>query len=106
MSYASRWAVIPDTVVQKVNHYGLGFLSAWSPQQLILAHPVSYEDDPKMLSCPYPDGCYFKVTGWFVTHGGHNSVVEAISQGIPMYVGHHFPSSQRLLHEFVLPVSR
>ncbi|KAI0943612.1 hypothetical protein AcW1_002736 [Taiwanofungus camphoratus] len=63
MSYASRWAVIPDTVVQKVNHYGLGFLSAWSPQQLILAHPV---------------------TGWFVTHGGHNSVVEAISQGIPM----------------------
>ena len=25
-----------------------------------------------------------QVTGWFLTHGGHNSVIEAIGQGVPM----------------------
>lgn len=25
-----------------------------------------------------------QATGWFLTHGGHNSVIEAIGQGVPM----------------------
>ncbi|OCH84632.1 UDP-Glycosyltransferase/glycogen phosphorylase [Obba rivulosa] len=63
MSHASPLAVIPDAVRQKVEMYGLGLLSPWSPQQTILAHPA---------------------TAWFVTHGGHNGVIESISCGVPM----------------------
>ncbi|KAK7682538.1 hypothetical protein QCA50_014338 [Cerrena zonata] len=62
-SHASPFAVIPDEIQAKVKAYGKGFLSKWSPQQTILAHPA---------------------TGWFVTHGGQNSVVEAITLGVPM----------------------
>ncbi|KAI9066606.1 glycosyltransferase family 1 protein [Trametes sanguinea] len=54
---------LPDEVSNKVKSYGKGFVSPWTPQQSILEHPT---------------------TGWFVTHGGHNSVVESISAGVPM----------------------
>ncbi|CDO72757.1 hypothetical protein BN946_scf184994.g10 [Trametes cinnabarina] len=60
---APRAAILPDEFVQKVQAYGKGFLSPWAPQQTILEHPA---------------------TGWFLTHGGHNSVVESISAGVPM----------------------
>jgi len=35
----------------------------WSPQQFILNHPA---------------------TGWFITHGGFNSVTESLASGIPL----------------------
>ncbi|OSD03897.1 glycosyltransferase family 1 protein [Trametes coccinea BRFM310] len=54
---------LPDEISTKVKAYGKGLVSPWTPQQLILEHPA---------------------TGWFVTHGGHNSVVESISAGVPM----------------------
>ncbi|OCH85811.1 UDP-Glycosyltransferase/glycogen phosphorylase [Obba rivulosa] len=63
MSHASPLAAVPDAVRQKVEASGLGLLSPWSPQQTILAHPA---------------------TAWFVTHGGHNSVIESVSCGVPM----------------------
>lgn len=63
MSHAVRYAAVPDSVVQKINNYGHGLLTTWSPQQLVLSHSA---------------------TGWFVTHGGHNSVIEAVSAGVPM----------------------
>ncbi|KAI0783052.1 UDP-Glycosyltransferase/glycogen phosphorylase [Abortiporus biennis] len=63
MSHGSPWAVVPDEVKAKVEKYGQGILSPWSPQQAILAHPV---------------------TGWFVSHGGQNSTLEAITSGVPM----------------------
>ena len=40
LSHASPFAVIPDEVREKVKAYGKGVLSAWTPQQLILDHPV------------------------------------------------------------------
>lgn len=63
MSYAAPTAYIPDIVSQMIKKYGLGLVTRWSPQQTILAHPV---------------------TGWFLTHAGQNSSIEAISAGVPM----------------------
>ncbi|KAI0769598.1 UDP-Glycosyltransferase/glycogen phosphorylase [Trametes elegans] len=62
LSHGSPFAVIPDEIKAKVAVYGKGLLSPWSPQQTILEHPA---------------------TGWFVCHGGHNSVIESISAGVP-----------------------
>ncbi|KAI0071139.1 UDP-Glycosyltransferase/glycogen phosphorylase [Panus rudis PR-1116 ss-1] len=63
MSVASPLAVIPEEVTRKVKDYGKGILSRWSPQQTILSHPA---------------------TGWFLTHAGQNSTLEAICAGVPM----------------------
>ncbi|KAI8972907.1 UDP-Glycosyltransferase/glycogen phosphorylase [Trametes punicea] len=63
LSHASGFAQVPEEVRDKVDRYGLGLLSSWCPQQMILNHPV---------------------TAWFVTHCGHCSVMEAISAGVPM----------------------
>ncbi|KAL7281194.1 hypothetical protein ACG7TL_004502 [Trametes sanguinea] len=56
---------LPTEVIDKLNIYGKGTLTHWAPQQLVLEH---------------------QATGWFVTHGGHNSVSESISAGVPMIV--------------------
>ncbi|KAI0716582.1 UDP-Glycosyltransferase/glycogen phosphorylase [Earliella scabrosa] len=63
LSHASPMAVITDENKEKVAAYGKGLLSPWTPQQLILDHSA---------------------TGWFVAHGGHNGVTEAISAGVPL----------------------
>ncbi|KAI0790764.1 UDP-Glycosyltransferase/glycogen phosphorylase [Abortiporus biennis] len=63
LSHGSPVAMIPDEVKVKVDEYALGKLTSWSPQQAILAHPV---------------------TGWFMTHGGQNSTMEAVTAGVPM----------------------
>ncbi|TCD64138.1 hypothetical protein EIP91_004487, partial [Steccherinum ochraceum] len=63
LSHASPFAVFPDEVLAKVKAYGNRVLTKWSPQQTVFAHPA---------------------LGWFLTHGGQNSVTEATVQGIPM----------------------
>ncbi|KAM5530920.1 hypothetical protein V8D89_015410 [Ganoderma adspersum] len=66
LSHASPFAAnVPEEIQQKVKAYGKGVLSPWTPQQLILDHPA---------------------TGWFIAHGGHNGVTEAISAGVPQIV--------------------
>ncbi|KAI0644654.1 UDP-Glycosyltransferase/glycogen phosphorylase [Trametes meyenii] len=65
LSHASPVAVVPDDIREKVRAYGKGLLSPWSPQQTILEHPA---------------------TGWFLSHGGHNGVTEAICAGVPFIV--------------------
>ena len=82
LSHASPVAVIPDHVRETVKTYGKGLLSPWTPQQLILDHPVGAQ-------CFYTwhalsDPSLPQATGWFVTHGGHNGVTEAISAGVPL----------------------
>jgi len=63
MSHASRFAIIPESVQDKVTRYGLGLLVSWTPQQTILGHSV---------------------TGWFLTHAGFNGVTESLTKGVPM----------------------
>ncbi|KAI0075145.1 UDP-Glycosyltransferase/glycogen phosphorylase [Panus rudis PR-1116 ss-1] len=63
MSVASPLASVPDEVREKVKAYGKGLISPWSPQQAILSHPA---------------------TGWFITHCGQNSTMEAICAGVPV----------------------
>ncbi|KAH9476195.1 UDP-glycosyltransferase 84A1 [Psilocybe cubensis] len=63
LSYASPWAKMSDALIEKIKATGLGLISKWVPQQYILSHPA---------------------TGWFMTHGGHNSVIETLGSGIPV----------------------
>jgi len=62
-AHASSSVEISEQLIEKVKLSGLGKLTAWSPQQLILNHPA---------------------TGWFVTHCGFNSVTESLGSGVPM----------------------
>nr|VWO96367.1 N/A [Ganoderma boninense] len=71
LSHGSPLAVIPEDTKAKVEAYGWGLLEAWTPQQLILDHPVPF---------------FTTATGVFLNHGGHNSVMEAICAGVPQIV--------------------
>ncbi|KAF8830639.1 hypothetical protein HHX47_DHR2001054 [Lentinula edodes] len=53
----------PAEVKKKIDTSGIAMELGWSPQELILTHPV---------------------TGWFLTHGGWNSVQEAFTHRVPM----------------------
>ncbi|THH23193.1 hypothetical protein EUX98_g7991 [Antrodiella citrinella] len=63
LSYGSPLAQLTDSFKERVGQSGLGLLSRWSPQQTILSH---------------------QALGWFVTHAGHNSILEALQSGVPM----------------------
>ncbi|EIN06342.1 UDP-Glycosyltransferase/glycogen phosphorylase [Punctularia strigosozonata HHB-11173 SS5] len=63
LSHNSPQAVIPPDFVTKAETSGLGILSKWSPQQVILDH---------------------EATGWFLSHCGHNSCLESLSSGVPI----------------------
>jgi len=60
---ASPRAELLEQREEKIKLSGLGILTTWAPQQFILNHPA---------------------TGWFVTHGGFNSVIESLGSGIPL----------------------
>ncbi|GJE97774.1 glycosyltransferase family 1 protein [Phanerochaete sordida] len=63
MAQASPLCQLPEHVAQKVRTSRIGLITPWAPQQLILEHPA---------------------TGWFVTHGGFNSILESVHAGVPM----------------------
>lgn len=63
LSQGSPFAKLTDSLTAKIKKSGLGLTTRWAPQQTILAHPV---------------------LGWFVTHCGLGSILEAISSGVPM----------------------
>ncbi|KAJ7153120.1 UDP-Glycosyltransferase/glycogen phosphorylase [Mycena crocata] len=63
LSHASPYAVLSESLLDKINSCGLGMTAKWSPQQFVLNHAA---------------------TGWFMTHGGHGGVTEALGSGVPM----------------------
>ncbi|KAF5368682.1 hypothetical protein D9757_010223 [Collybiopsis confluens] len=52
----------PDEIKKKISDSGIAMELVWSPQELILAHPV---------------------TGWFISHGGWNSTQESFKYYVP-----------------------
>ncbi|KAI0726412.1 hypothetical protein C8Q72DRAFT_532361 [Fomitopsis betulina] len=63
LNHASPYLPADELIIQKASNYRYGLFTRWCPQQLILSHSA---------------------TGWFVTHGGHNSVIESITEGVPL----------------------
>jgi UDP:flavonoid glycosyltransferase YjiC (YdhE family) len=64
-SHASPYAKVTAALDAKITASGHSFHSNWVPQHAVLAH---------------------KATGWFVSHGGWNSIQEALILKVPMYV--------------------
>ncbi|KAJ3726575.1 hypothetical protein C8R42DRAFT_657047 [Lentinula raphanica] len=62
-SHPSPFVRLPNEVKEKIAASGIAMELSWSPQEMILTHPV---------------------TGWFLTHGGWNSVQEAFAFRVPM----------------------
>ncbi|TCD71962.1 hypothetical protein EIP91_000094 [Steccherinum ochraceum] len=62
-SHGSPIAQLSDAFKTRVEQSGIGLLSKWSAQQTILVHPA---------------------LGWFVSHCGHNSALEATASGVPI----------------------
>ncbi|KAI0323800.1 hypothetical protein GY45DRAFT_1376058 [Cubamyces sp. BRFM 1775] len=65
MTRPSPFAHIPDEFLSKVKAYSGAHVASWVPQLAVLEHPA---------------------TGWCLTHGGHNTVLECIDAGVPMIV--------------------
>ncbi|KAI0645536.1 UDP-Glycosyltransferase/glycogen phosphorylase [Trametes meyenii] len=66
MSHAATFKTpLSDDLLAKIAAYGHGIVSNWVPQQAVLHHLA---------------------TGWYLSHGGHNSNLEAILAGVPMIV--------------------
>ncbi|KAJ6591295.1 hypothetical protein DFH09DRAFT_1420435, partial [Mycena vulgaris] len=63
LCHASPFATISPGLRDKIQASGVGMVTRWCPQQFILSHPA---------------------TGWFMTHGGHGGISEALSNGIPL----------------------
>lgn len=63
MAHASPLCQVPEEVKLRVKTSGTGLVTPWAPQQAILEHPA---------------------IGWFLTHGGFNSITESIHAGVPM----------------------
>ncbi|KIJ51726.1 glycosyltransferase family 1 protein, partial [Sphaerobolus stellatus SS14] len=64
-AYGSQLVAVPDRITKKVQESTFGLLSAWAPQQLILAHKA----------------CWYS---FYLIHCGHSSVTESLAEGVPL----------------------
>jgi len=68
LPYGSFTAKLSEKLAERIQSSGLGMITKWCPQQFVLNHPA---------------------TGWFVSHGGFNSVTESLASGIPLILFPH-----------------
>ncbi|KAJ3743562.1 hypothetical protein DFH05DRAFT_1618923 [Lentinula detonsa] len=68
-AHPSPWITLPSELTN-ITESGCGMELTWSPQEIILSHPV---------------------TIWFITHGGWNSIQEALVYRIPLDNGVRLP---------------
>ncbi|KAI0634587.1 UDP-Glycosyltransferase/glycogen phosphorylase [Trametes polyzona] len=65
LAHSSPLAVLNNDTMTMLGESENAIVTDWAPQQTVLGHPA---------------------TGWCLTHGGHNTVLECILAGIPMIV--------------------
>ncbi|RPD68621.1 UDP-Glycosyltransferase/glycogen phosphorylase [Lentinus tigrinus ALCF2SS1-7] len=66
MSCVAAWSSKPPEEMQEqIARYSHGIMADWVPQHALLNHPA---------------------TGWYISHGGHNSTLETILAGVPTIV--------------------
>jgi hypothetical protein len=82
-AHASPFAKVSEQLIEKVKSSGLGKLTAWSPQQFILNHPVLYPYFYLPWLNTYTK-IFLQATGWFIAHGGFNGVTESLGSGVPL----------------------
>ncbi|KAF9257353.1 UDP-Glycosyltransferase/glycogen phosphorylase [Marasmius fiardii PR-910] len=62
-AHGSPMATVSEEIKAKIAASGVGKEIKWAPQEVVLKH---------------------RATGWFITHGGWNSVQEGIQYGVPL----------------------
>jgi UDP:flavonoid glycosyltransferase YjiC (YdhE family) len=62
-SHASPFTKLPDELAARMDASPVVYHANWVPQRVVLAHPATW---------------------WFVSHGGYNSVQEALGLRVPM----------------------
>lgn len=62
---ASPFTVVPQHMAAAIDANPISLALSWVPQERLLMHPS---------------------VGWFITHGGWNSVQEALLAKVPLYV--------------------
>lgn len=75
-----------EELQEKVSQYDNAIVADWVPQQALLDHPVRAPcPSPLPTSCPlsWLTGHDLQATGWYISHGGHNSTLETIMTSIP-----------------------
>ncbi|KAJ7136277.1 hypothetical protein C8R46DRAFT_969771 [Mycena filopes] len=88
LGLGGQMASLPQPLIQRVNATGKGLIcDFWVEQRAVLQHPA---------------------LGWFLTHGGFNSITEALTQGIPLIIwptGAEQPVNAALLSAAPHPVA-
>ncbi|KAJ7141551.1 hypothetical protein C8R46DRAFT_1200689 [Mycena filopes] len=88
LGLGGQMASLPQPLIQRVNATAKGLIcDFWVEQRAVLQHPP---------------------LGWFLTHGGFNSITEALTQGIPLIIwptGAEQPVNAALLSAAPHPVA-